>query len=74
MQHLMVLVRSRVKRRAAGGTRMHNLSFPKIISARTDDAAGTEWAWRQCLNDVGHVPKPVILRIRFGRVQGFANL
>jgi hypothetical protein len=23
------------------------LSFPKIISARTDDAARTEWAWRQ---------------------------
>jgi hypothetical protein len=24
-----------------------DLSFPKIISARTDDAARTEWAWRQ---------------------------
>ncbi|MSO68432.1 MAG: hypothetical protein EXQ82_11730 [Pseudolabrys sp.] len=23
------------------------VSFPKIISARTDDAARTEWAWRQ---------------------------
>jgi hypothetical protein len=30
-----------------GGMGGMDLSFPKIISARTDDAARTEWAWRQ---------------------------
>ena len=29
------------------------LSFPKMISARTDDAARTEWAWRQWFRIAG---------------------
>jgi hypothetical protein len=36
-------------------TEKEDLSFPKIISAHTDDAGRTEWAWRQWFRIAGPV-------------------